>query len=460
MIPLLSQDDLDGNPAFSKLWEHIITAHLESDGSTRRKDVSRIQDWQNARNLRLPGTAGSLPQARPSESPSAVDLHPDHGGSLLDKLDSLELHDDPDDCANEQKAKPLPPSFEVHLRALRVARMRRRILKDVLGEVAYLPNGSSDDGEESEAVRSRIPVASTTSPDVLDHGESTGSFPSHGQDDFQAIIAKPQGGRSTTPDLGILRDTILITSNYIDALAEGKSFSQQEHNLLADDIAHFKQNISTIATTVSNHLTATETSLLNLCNVPPPDPSPAALLSESVTAHQEHQNSLATKISSAMTTLHQIFSHLTTLQNTLLSLTLQSLEVSKHGILARHRASKLKFLTSFVEAMELKTRVLVLEARVRTETHPDTVARKEGVKTELRKLEEDTRRVEERRKLLEDVLGEYERLTVDEVRSDGGVRNAGLEVMRTLGKRYGEIEKEMLSVKDDIERLDKQTEGQ
>ena len=79
-----------------------------------------------------------------------------------------------------------------------------------------------------------------------------------------------------------------------------------------------------------------------------------------------------------------------------------------------------------------------------------------GVSGRLQGLEREMERVRWRREVVEEALVEYAEAEGD---GGGGRRGDGM-VMRRLGIRYGEVEREVEEVKRDVERLMRRRDGE
>jgi predicted nucleic acid-binding Zn-ribbon protein len=93
--------------------------------------------------------------------------------------------------------------------------------------------------------------------------------------------------------------------------------------------------------------------------------------------------------------------------------------------------------------MALKTRVLVLETLKETEETTNAQDHRSLIRDRMKSLEQKETQLDQRTKVLREVLEEYE------------AEGSGL--LEKLGARYEEIEKEMQTASKDIERLGRQS---
>ncbi|KAJ9614642.1 hypothetical protein H2200_002779 [Cladophialophora chaetospira] len=358
---------------------------------------------------------------------------------------------------HDTKRKTLS-NFDEVLHAARVREMKQVILREVLAETPYL----SEDTEITSGgleKKSRIPVRAKDESELQrltdDTLEDTAPQAASVMDDPVAHI------QAQARSLGSLRDLILVISAYLYAsldASSGRVFTNHQEELLSDDIERFREGISAIAEAMSLRLSDLESSIANIANLTletasnkeqPQHPVPP--LSEIVQIRLATLQTLRTStLPSSLATLNTILHSLLSAQRKLLHLQLQHLETSKHGILSRYHASKIAFLSTVAQTIALKTQVMVLEAKREIESSPEVERRREGTRVKMEEMEREEQALDERIRLLEGAMGEYEALDIDR-EGDGG----GLEVMRKLGRRYAEIEEETEVIKRDIEILKK-----
>ena len=428
MIPLLSAEDFYANPDFARVWEYIMTRLLEPDGSSRRENEARPRGWEASGKHRSESH-------RLSTTLADEDIAYEGYSFFSENSETRSRRD-------EAKEKP---SCEDLLQEVRVRRMKRRILREVLAEVPYLP----DDMKATALTEKnrRIPLAS--SPDTLPKFTTTEPVYDTSKDGQSTEVESIQEQRQS---LASLRDLILLMSAYVDACCDAsfaKAVTDDERELLSEDIQHFTANIPAVADAMSAHLIDLEASLRVLSNSAlesheddhrPPSPT---TLSESIELQQTDLSRLRASLSPSLTTLQRTLHQFLTVQNTLLLNLLRHIEISKHGIPSRHAVSKVAFLDTVAQTMALKTEVLVLEARLRAAAGPEAEERRETARREMEMMEAEDRRLDARASVLEGVWEEYEAV------------DPGGTVMKTLGRRYAEIEAEMEGVRGDIEKLER-----
>ncbi|KAL2434767.1 hypothetical protein ABEF95_006865 [Exophiala dermatitidis] len=244
----------------------------------------------------------------------------------------------------------------------------------------------------------------------------------------------------------------------------------QLYHLLEEEIARFKESlpvvgelvgsrivqvesalgeIAALATTsipITNTATTTTTTSTNTRGVgSQTSGEPRPLLSNHIEAQLSQLRHLQSDVLAKR--LSDITSHsqtLLALQRELIGLQLQHLERSKHGVLHRHSMARLGFLKIVAEAMELKTRVAVLETKrdlERNRTRGDGDVDSDIVARRLRDLDSEEVEADERLAALERLLKEYDAVVRPEEQQKTG--GGGEKLMQKLGARYKEIEGEM-----------------
>ncbi|KAJ9292060.1 hypothetical protein DTO021C3_500 [Paecilomyces variotii] len=123
--------------------------------------------------------------------------------------------------------------------------------------------------------------------------------------------------------------------------------------------------------------------------------------------------------------------------------TVELLERTKHGALARASKSKAEHLATVAEAVEGKVRVMKLETLSAIYT-PDALAALTNYRDHLR---DSRRRLEEKEKSLIKELESYEGT------GSAQENNAGVGTMAEIARRYGALLKEMEAVKMEVKRL-------
>ncbi|KAL2398509.1 hypothetical protein ABEF93_000605 [Exophiala dermatitidis] len=513
MIPPLHHTTLAANPAFARLWEHLTTEILRSDASRRnlgnRWDGDRDGDGGEGSGedslgaamtgLRLDGGTGY-------ERYDGVE-GPDHDD------DDEYVEDEDEDVGEQQQRKPLDTDwgqrfpdrnfpndrigtgkkpktktarFEERLQQHRVNRMKAYILRSLVADVTYCGSMGDRSLESDEVDADRTwQRQSTTTTTTLAHWQS-------------------QKSRSTTETTKAqqseLRDLLLLISAYLDvstSMSLNRSSTKQEfhtrlaaesesgnkedqtselqlHHLLEEEIARFKDSLPVVGELLGSRLVEVESMLEDIAALATTTTTAAKSTTTTRTVRSqtsgESRPLLSNHIEGQLSQLRHLQSDvlakrlsdvtchsqtLLALQRELTCLQLQHLERSKHGVLHRHSMARLGFLKTVAEAMELKTRVAVLETkrdlgRNRTrgdgaeDTDTDTLAQR------LRDVDREEIEADERLAALERLLKEYEAVVRQGQQNPGG---GGEKIMQKLGARYREIEGEMESVRRDIERL-------
>ncbi|EXJ54680.1 hypothetical protein A1O7_10021 [Cladophialophora yegresii CBS 114405] len=501
MIPIIRVQDLEAYPSFASTWAYITSSLLEADGSgkaaneTRARARGRGRSWEGIGRGRGRGWYGSGPAPAPGEGGGARQGEQDRrrgdgqheetregesDGSGSESGDggeegrrATDAQEEDRDGESDDTRGPhshavrdgeenwsLPSSsagLEELLLAVRARRMRDGILREILSEVAYLDEDEGvEEGSRSEK-SSRIPVPApvgtrleydqdNTNTDAGDESVKAASSATHGQGKGGLSVRLPTR----------LRDLALIISAYLDAAAglDGRSESGEDEDLLSEDIDLFRASISNIAEVVSLRAIASESSLSALSQLASERDVDSHLglssLFSSLRVQVEKLNALRTNaLPSSLARLASTLHSLLTLQRTLLHLQLRYLETSKHGVLSRYNGARVAFLSTVAQTMALKTQVLVLEAWMKLDMSPETEEKRALARARSQQMEKEEREINERIKTLEGVVGEYEAL------DPGGRGAAGGEIMAKLGRRYGEIEAEMETVKRDIDMLER-----
>lgn len=161
-----------------------------------------------------------------------------------------------------------------------------------------------------------------------------------------------------------------------------------------------------------------------------------------LTLQRAHLASLRDTLPTTLTTLSSSLTTLLTLHRDIVCHRLRTLQATKHGVLSRWTSSRASFLSSVATAMSLKTRILVLQ-----EQNNVGHSRSSQVITDkMNSLDEQDTILDRRIEELSSLLGQYSLALHDDPRR-------GFEVLKTLGRRYGEIENDIERVREDIERL-------
>jgi hypothetical protein len=254
-----------------------------------------------------------------------------------------------------------------------------------------------------------------------------------------------------------LRNLIVVIASYISDASQLTSLTADEHDLMKDDADSFLARINEIATLLEKDLKAkhdTLTSVVNAANdLPPTSTIQHSGTTSTLSTSKQDPLNLPSQISDLASTITNLLTHVlpsaqidTT--NTLISLLksqasymqhiIRHLEQVKHGAEARHLVSRAMFLATVAQGIEAKSKLAYLE-EWRDVYSPDL---RELLKRRMGEIEAEGGRVEERRRVLQAALREYEAVA------------GGAGVMRSLGKRLGEVEGEIEGVKRDVERLE------
>ena len=250
-----------------------------------------------------------------------------------------------------------------------------------------------------------------------------------------------------------LRELVFVVVSYVsDASTLG--LVQEENDLLSEDIAQFHDRLPEVSDLLSQRLSSQQNTLRDLAAVSQDAifesqiPSLGAagrtraprrdeqLLHELVDSHLSHLDHLRSHV--LPTSLYDTITTLISLlrsQAGYLHHLIRYLEQRKHGADSRHLAAKAHFLSTVAQGLQAKTEVSYLEQR-RDLYSPELV---NNLEQRMNDLDEAGEKLEQRKRKLQAALAEYD--------------DTGLDVMKTLGKRYGVIEKETQEVKGDIERL-------
>ncbi|KIX05308.1 uncharacterized protein Z518_06180 [Rhinocladiella mackenziei CBS 650.93] len=431
MISPLSAADLDANPAFAKTWQYITTEILERDASSKKTNEARRR-YEGLNPLVISRADGN-------EEDSKED-------GLEESLDDAE--------ENTKKKKDL----EEQLHAFRVKRFKMDILCEVLADLPYHfeVQGRSQSQDDNRGPEQSMPA------EEMERDSST-----HADADFKTQQQHHQS-------LPALRDLLLLIPAYLDAtrtrtldkienfppepLVSGHSLSLgvEEQSLLSHDIEQFKTNIPTIAALMSSRFIELEKSLCAIARVAIEDgdedvhkhlqPQPQSLTAILTPQISCLSNLRDTVLPSHLTQLTNTVQTLLTLQRVLLRVQIQHLEAHKHGAISRLNLARATFLSTVASTMDLKVRVMLLEARRDLESSAEAQERRAWIKRKTKTLEGEEEKLDGRKAELEVVLGEYE--TTDPT------PELGMSVMRKLGTKYREVEGEMEAVKGDIRRLE------
>lgn len=455
MIPPAAQATFDANPAFAKVWQFTTAELLNADGS-RKVDGRREREMDDERQQGRKRTRRK-PWRETNADEGERRSYGVHGGDGdedgLDDEDEYEEQEDDrsdetgdgagagdgdDEIGSDSKGRSRKqPDLKVQLHAVRLRWAKTEVLRQVLAGTAYHGQSHNDS-----------------------HGQRQGHGHGAANDNHDQEMPAEQ------------RDMLLLMSEYLrvhtsvkgqrSVTSEG-ALSAEDQHLLSADFDRFNENMHTIAASVGARLVTLEKQLREVAALADPDTDPNTdttttttinsnmnhddTLFSTLTRQTTHLNShLPAKLAKSLTTLTSTLSTFLRLQRTLLEFQIPHLESSKHGILSRHAQSKAAFMAAVARAMDLKTRVLVLEARARLDDLNG--GRAAYWKIKGAELQKEEARLDARMEVLKGVVDEFE--SVD----------PGLGVMARLGTRYACIERDGEVVQRDIRGLEGRRRGQ
>jgi hypothetical protein len=314
-----------------------------------------------------------------------------------------------------------------------------------------------------------------------------------------------------------LRDLLLVVSAYLEVA--GSSTDPDPVGWLADDVRQFKGDVNVIARAVGGRMDAIRGQLWDVAKVgededghedaikdgpasiesrqkkppslppsspwfakhpfqnrprsttqlqpqpqsQPPSTSPTRPLLDTLTRQVDHLSTLrSVTLPSRLVELQTTLDDHLSQGRHLLARQVKTLESAKHGVASRHLLGRTAFLAAVAEAMALKTKVLVLEARA--------VQNEDGkanlVKQKLARLQTEGRKLDDTLRQLQTVVGEYERAGVEvdhpnsNRKSTDDQSSKSVRVMTTLGHRYAQIDDDIDAVRADIRRLERPAPNQ
>lgn len=350
-------------------------------------------------------------------------------------------------------------AISTQLNAARASALQDELLLRVLEEIAStLPGSTTDESISRSSQLPRKAGISTTSATL--HQTST----------------KSNSLTNLSPEIrGLIVNVAAYLSTSIHADPTHPLPSDTE-DLLADNLSTFQATLPTIAPLLSTHLINTERTLSSLTTpptqtAPPTSQSLTSTPTKASRSRQKQQQS--TPLSIALSTLHTSTNQLasetlpSTLKDTSTSLTslltshqltttsrIRNLELQIHGTQSRYALARSTYLYTVAKGIESKSRIMVLEREKSVYGDEEIL---EKMEEEVERLGAEEGRLEGRERELLGLLGEYE----EEGGKVGGrvgrtemENGAGEEVFRVLGGRYKEVEREIETVKRDIERLE------
>jgi hypothetical protein len=429
MIPPLPADVLGDNPAFAEVWKQVTGKLLDGDGASLRSSRERLARWseRELEKRRLTAQKG----VRGDGDDSLLGNTTEHQALHEEARDQHVNHNGAEGTEDEGE-ETQSPDFEDEVRKARVQKMKRAVLWAVLDQVPYTSAHQQSARSTQGAVQSKVPIS-------MSRAEANTAL-------------RPSLDLEKTEIPAHLRETISIISTYLKSSSSGRFISAEDEELLAEDIELFTTNIATIAAAVSSQLFDLHSQLMSLTSnmtllaeeSSHSRSSPLGGLLETVQSQLSIVADLRTKrLPNTLATLTATLQNLHGTQRQLLHEQLQYLESSKHGVISRYSASKVEFLATVAQAMALKTRVLVLEKLKETEETTNAQDHRSLIRDRMKSLEQEETQLDQRTKVLREVLEEYE------------AEGSGL--LEKLGARYEEIEKEMQTASKDIERLGRQS---
>jgi hypothetical protein len=233
----------------------------------------------------------------------------------------------------------------------------------------------------------------------------------------------------------------------LDALDEGGQDDQDDQHV-DDDICYDEGT--------SNRALERERDNMKRATPAPADqpPSNDSSLFSNLTAQTDHLATLRQRtLPIRLTNLSGTLTTLLGLQRDLMSRRLRTLEATKHGVVSRHAQARMNFFATVARAMDLKTRVLLLEERAKVEMNEHAEARTKLIDQKIAEMNGQDGYLDRRIEELQAVLDEYGRAGEDA----GYGRDDGVYVMTRLGRKYGAVEREMEAVRADIARLEART---
>ncbi len=240
--------------------------------------------------------------------------------------------------------------------------------------------------------------------------------------------------RSDLSDL-ILVISALITSGWDSEVAD-----------LVEEMESFKANISQIAELVASHLIEVDRHFTDMASMATDATSmadrhqPSPSLFDTLSPQVDHLSTLRASVDGRLEGLTTTLLDGLSQTQHLLHHQIQNLEF-RHGVASRHLVSRAAFLATVAEAMNLKTRLAVLEGQARQAV---------SVTPRLQRLQTEHQQLDHTIAQLETVLKEYEAIT------NNGDKKSSVDIITTLGNRYAQIEADMHAVRADIDRLQKQ----
>ncbi|KIW93513.1 uncharacterized protein Z519_06118 [Cladophialophora bantiana CBS 173.52] len=214
MIPLLTASDLETNPSFARLWEYVTTELLEDDGSLRNGEEERARRWWGARRrarmrMRTEGKVKGEEKGGDVGGGEGGRYSHDDGeddGVRADEDDEDGEDNDETKDTKEQKEKRSSLRFEEHLRAVRLDKVKRHILRDVLDGLADLDLSEPEDHGEGEGGGDVAGAARAARQSYQSHGAEKAS---RSRIPMRASPSITQAGSRTTSKAGSATSQVL-----------------------------------------------------------------------------------------------------------------------------------------------------------------------------------------------------------------------------------------------------------
>ncbi len=273
------------------------------------------------------------------------------------------------------------------------------------------------------------------------------------------------------PNLTLKQREIVGTISMILDEAPSLDLDEDDYDLLMPEIGTFHDSIREIAVPVSGDLQHQHNVLCEIASPTPPSIDPASrrqLPNSKRTLHKpllSSTPSLSALIRPLLpemppATLHSSLTSLyaTTLQHssthlTLLRTVLTHLELTTHGLHARYTKARAAHLSTVATALAKRIKMMYLRSRnglynTRVQT---------ALANYQRHLEEVERGAKEREWDLRGVVEEYENVGLASDMEGGGEGEEGggkKGVMMEVGRRYGEVLREIERVREEVQRLE------
>ncbi|KAF2839719.1 hypothetical protein M501DRAFT_728354 [Patellaria atrata CBS 101060] len=227
-----------------------------------------------------------------------------------------------------------------------------------------------------------------------------------------------------------LREVIDIVCSLLQ-----EHISPEDIDLLEGDIEYFIKHIDSVGKAVSNYLAATALLLTRIAH--PEEVSTEKLksllsaLPETVVDLRKQAESLTSEIGTSRIGLTDLATEVLSAHRELLEAGIRIIEQETHGSVARGTKAKAEHLSSVAEGMVCKLSILARSQPA----DPELDAAMKAYHLHIRKLVAD---LQEREQLAEDALRQY-----------GKVKG-----IKDVVAKYERLQREMATVKGDIERLE------